>query len=204
MKDKDLFNAIDNIDEEFITEAGKYLQDDESIISFHDTDPIEVRPAARKFSPIRLIAPIAAAVLLVGGITFALKTLDPFQYTPEGTGNSEETSSYTGNVVGFSSRTEKPEQSSPEPAPDTKLPFTLYGPDYQQLTYGEVGEGIIITNTGYQQRFPAYELTDNNWSRLAAPDFAYIAVPKGANYNSADDPEMLGRWRAIIRRSASR
>lgn len=71
MNNKDLFNAINDIDEKFITDAGKYLKNDFG--GFREDEPIEIRPAETNFSPMRWIAPIAAAIVLFVGIGVALR-----------------------------------------------------------------------------------------------------------------------------------
>lgn len=70
MKNNDLFNAINNIDEEYINSAGKYLKNG----NFDDFDTGEFRPEIKKRSPLKIAASIAAAVAVVSGVTFVLKT----------------------------------------------------------------------------------------------------------------------------------
>lgn len=77
----------------------------------------------------------------------------------------------------------------PEPTdfdPTKELPFTLYGPDNKQLTYGDVGLAYL----GYNMKtVPVHALTEDNWHTICAHQFAYVPVSHGAYYNSVDNPE---------------
>lgn len=219
MNNKDLFNAINNIDDKFITDAGKYLKNDESFISSYYADPVEVRPADRKFSLMRLIAPIAAAAILVCSITIALKTriLYPAETTDMILGESKDTAKKsdtlpdTAPAVGSADLETSPEgvinmPSAAIPNLDKygssagELPFTLYGPDYKQITYEEVTE--IHENVSKQY------LNDSNWVSITCDGFAYIADPLGENYNRADDSEKFDSseiaWNVVAERSFKR
>lgn len=219
MNNKDLFNAINNIDDKFITDAGRYLKNDESFISSHYADPADAYSSDRKFSLMKLIAPITAAAVLICSITIALKmrALYPALNTDiavdesENTGatgdkndtsdiitdseaaadkeNSQELSGSstkweadTGKLPGFAETAKTPELDD-NGEPVGNLPFTLYGPDGQQIKYEEVTR--ITENVSKQY------LSDSNWVQITCNDFAYIGTAQGMNFNRADDPQLF-------------
>ena len=191
MKNKDLFEAIDNIDEKYVNDAGKYLG------GYLDTDPVEVRPASKKLTPFKIAAPIAAALAVVCGITLVARTQRPTMYSPGAAIDSEDTSSdiVDGNETSGTSDTD--ETSDIESTPETSTPpmsemdehlysyfdnYTLIGPDGKQITFSDGSGGFLdmdppptgIVKYGFEGTYIG---------------FAFIAKPTGANYNSADNPE---------------
>lgn len=202
MNNKDLFNAINDIDEKFITDAGKYLKNDFG--GFRGEEPIEVRPAETTFSPMRWIAPIAAAIVLFVGIGVALRagiiTIN-IQPLHEGgniaAANSEEADAQGTNYAPAASvgsdtvENQGVLDSNPVTMPSAEksklsgdLPFTLYGPDMVQIKYEDVSKISTTENATLQ------DLSGSNWSMINC-DFAYISEPIGANYNSIEIPGMF-------------
>lgn len=180
MKNKDIFEAIDKIDDEFVNSAGKYLG------GFADTDPVEVRPASKKLSTVKIIAPIAAALALVCGVTIAVGMNRQSTYSPAamgvGTADGEDTSSDIG-ADETSTPTDTDETSDTESIPyvpsisDDKLPI---GPDGKQLTSEDPGS--------FHDNHIRNDVEQPGTAGLQKL-FAYYAEPSGANYNSADNPE---------------
>lgn len=213
MNNKDLFNAINNIDEKFITDAGKYLK---NVSAFPDEEPEEFVPMERKFSPIRLIAPIAAATAIVVGITLALKTINFGINRSPALGMTESGSETADTLDGINitsdtvignaasapqkntdeNSVQQPSTVKPETdrswdtadTPTGDLPFTLYGPDMVQITYEDIT--AISGNVS-----PKY-LNDSNWLTITCSGFAYIADPTGDNYNNYNKPEIIEEWAA--------
>lgn len=204
MNNKDLFNAINDIDEKFITDAGKYLKNDFG--GFRDEEPIEVRPAERTFSPMRWIAPIAATIVLFVGIGVALKAgiitinLQPLRqqtsaYNAAGAGESDgalnnapAASADRTSVGGAQATSDK--AGSPTATAlelDKALPFALYGPDMEQIKYSEVTSFGGLEGS---EKLNVRDLNEDNWGAIGC-DFAYINEPRGANYNSIEIPGMF-------------
>lgn len=206
MNKKDLFNAIDKIDEKFITDAGKYLKD---ISPFRNEEPEELEPQKRRFSPIRLILPIAASLTVIVGITIALKTLDLGFDTAIST---DEETSVADNNIGDDIPTDSngalldsaaatppsvlPTDSDGTSLPVTEteietvtetgdLPFTLYGPDSVSLTYDDITSIEHIANADDTSPFV---LDAGNWQTISCSGFAYVAEPLGNNYNNVANP----------------
>lgn len=168
MNNKDLFNAINDIDEKFIADAGKYLTNDDLLHS----DAIEIYPGKTRFSPLKLIASIAAAAVFITGISIAVNhyrgmiNVDPNNAASDkGNGETEPTPDLATHAVKTTGL----------------LPFKLIGPDGQQIYYQDITEvGGDIT---------LEELNENNFTSVTC-NFAYYALPDGCNYNSVDNPEM--------------
>ncbi len=202
MNNKDLFNAINDIDEKFITDAGKYLKNDFG--GFRNDEPIEVRPAERTFSPMRWIASIAAALVLFAGIAVAMKagiiTINLQPLRAQTNNNNNSTSHVSGENNGaYASQDSTPAQSGAsinasaendqwkaKPSSSKELPFSLYGPDLKQIKYGEI--------TGVNDNMNISELDESDLSNVTSitcDGFAYINEPRGANYNSIEIPGMF-------------
>lgn len=207
MNNKDLFNAINDIDEKFITDAGKYLKNDFG--GFRDEEPIEVRPAERTFSPMRWIAPIAATIVLFVGIGVALKAgiitinLQPLRqqtsaYNAAGAGevgSAQDTNTAPGASMRGTGADVAQSQlvepgvvaATPESKLAEELPFSLYGPDMEQIKYSEV---TSFSGSEGSEILSARDLTEDNWVAISC-DFAYVNEPRGANYNSIEIPGMF-------------
>ena len=190
MNNKDLFNAINNIDEEYINDAGKYLNPN------FDDGTVEFRPEARKkLSPVKIAAPIAAAVAVVCGVAFVAGTQRPTEYSPasegiEATESDDGASTDTENGDTSSDISNVDETSTPTDTESTAVmdehlkPYfenhILIGPDGKQLIEDE--------NRGWFLNDPPTNIVKYYVEGLQF-GFAYIAEPSGANYNSADNPE---------------
>lgn len=209
MNNKDLFNAINDIDEKFITDAGKYLKDD----PLSPYEPTEAHPAERLFSPLKTAASVAAAAILICGTLFAVKLFQPRLSAEPSSANETANSSETyaaelGGAAGSGQTNtsdhdsapvtdhtspEITEENSEKPQTDDNwksgdepvgpLPFTLIGPDYQQIHYEEI--------TDIENGTSKKDLNDTNWNVITCDGFAYIAPATGMNFNSADNPEQI-------------
>ena len=196
MKNKDLFEAIDNIDEKFVNDAGKYLG------GYLDTDPVEVRPASKKTSPVKIAAPIAAALAVVCGIALVAKTQRPTTYSPGAAIDGEDTSSDIVDGDETSTPTDTDSENTSSDSGDTDETSTptesdnsgydpheweyLYDVDEKYLPVGF--DGIKLTNADGHHYLEGDSPEEYVYGGFD-PNFVYYAEPKGANYNSADNPE---------------
>lgn len=174
MNNKDLFNAINDIDEKFIADAGKYLTDD--VDDPLHSGAVEIYPGKTHFSPLKLIASIAAAAVFITGVTIAVNHFrGRISIAPNAA--SEDTAI---------SETVEPE-SNPDIGTHAitinvgPLPFELIGPDGKQICYED------ITEVGGD--IPVEELSEDNWETITC-DFAYYALPSTFNRNSVDQPDI--------------
>lgn len=158
MNNKELFNAINNIDDEFVNDAGKYLN------AHLDDETVEIRPIARKTSPIKIIAPIAAAVAVICGVTLVTRT--QLFTRPNG---ANTTSGGTSSLIEPASETVTSDANEPAINIDE---LEVYGPDGKQITSDDVKS---ITPVG-------------KYREVWVCDFAYYTDSKGTNYNPADYP----------------
>ena len=200
MKNKDLFEAINKIDDDIVNDAGKYLRPD----SLYNAEPVEVRPASKKTSTVKLIAPIAAALAVVCGVTFMVRTQRPSAYSPGAAGvgmtDNEDTSSDIGDgdETSDTSDAESEDTSSDISSVDeTSTPTNkqkedlhkwdyLYNVDEKYLPIGF--DGKKLTNEDGLHYLSGNSHDGYEYGGFS-PDFVYYAEPKGANYNSVDDPE---------------
>lgn len=182
MNNKDLFNAINDIDEKFIADAGKYLNDEDSDDPLHP-EAVEIFPGETRFSPIKLVSSLVAAAVLIMGITLTVKhfrgkiNVDPNTGEGVSLGTASGAQGNSGTDIGTHAIT----RTGP-------LPFEVFGPDNRQLWYENITsvEGFV---PGYGSAMPVVkeELTEDNWLSLTCEDFAYIAVPFGNNFNNVDN-----------------
>ena len=182
MKNEDIFKAIDNIDDKLVNDAGKYLG------GFADTDPVEVRPAARRLSPAKIIAPIAAAVAVVCGVALVAGSHSPFTYSPanEGTADSENTTENSeADNTDVSGDEETPIESEVSESDPFKWDY-LYDVDEKYLPVGF--DGIKLLNADGSHYLTGEQGGPYEYGGFMTR-FVYYAEPKGANYNSADNPE---------------
>lgn len=202
MNKKDLFNAIDNIDEKFITDAGKYLK---NVSPFQDEEPEELEPQKGTFSPIRLIVPIAASLTVIAGIAICLKTINfGINQFPETNTENAVTDSYSQDETDDTALGSAAAPSINDPPTDAnensdgipettidqvtqtgELPFNLYGPDMVPITYDDIS---TIERFVTDDETGAKELDIDNWQTISCNGFAYIAEPLGNNYNNYANP----------------
>lgn len=185
MNNKDLFNAINDIDEKFIEDAGKYLIDDEADDPLH-SGAVEVYPGQTHFSPLKLVASIAAAAVFITGVSIAFNhyrgriSVDP---------NTGEAASLGGNDnPGIGDDNSAANIGTHAPQTNTPLPFEVIGPDNRQLWYDDITIAEGFTTDADTQDYPLskQDLTEDNWLSLYL-GFAYVAVADGYNYNTIDN-----------------
>ncbi|MDE6731957.1 MAG: hypothetical protein K2J77_03685 [Oscillospiraceae bacterium] len=176
MNNKDLFNAINDIDEKFIEDAGKYLNDDDADL-LH-SGAVEIYPGETRFSPMKLIASIAAAAVFITGVSIAFNHYRGKIFVDPNTG--EEVS--LGGSTGVSDGNSGTDIGTHAPKTVGPLPFEVIGPDDRQLWYEDIIGAVGLDGETLRKE----DLTEDNWQSLNC-DFAYIAVPDGYNYNTVDN-----------------
>ena len=206
MKNKDIFEAINNIDDNIINGAGKYLRPD----SLFNAEPVEIRPASKRISTVKIAAPIAAALAVVCGVAFMVRTQRPSAYSPGAAGigmadsedissdiaDSDETSDTSGteseDTSSDISSVDETSTSADKAKEELERWNYLTNIDEKYLPVGF--DGIKLTNedgshylsgddSPYNDEPVEYEYGG------FSTNFVYYADPKGANYNSADNPE---------------
>lgn len=181
MTEKDLFNAIDNIDSKFITDAWE-----NSSFEFELTE-VRITPERRSsfhltFTAVKYASvAVAAAVLICLGAVAAVNIDKHISAEPlEGDSVSDE-SAAVGNADMV-----KPSESDGLSVGTKRgvLPFSVYGPDQVQLNYEDV---TSVENDGVF--FNRDMITDSNWTNIVCDGFAYFAKATGYDYNSVDFPD---------------
>lgn len=175
MNNKDLFNAINDIDEKFIADAGKYLTDDADLLH---SEAVEIYPGKTRFSPLKLIASIAAAAVFITGVSIAFNHYRGKIFVDPNTGEEVSLGGSTG-VSGGNSGTDIGTHALKTTGP---LPFEVIGPDDRQLWYEDIIGAVGLDGETLRKE----DLTEDNWQSLNC-SFAYIAVPYGYNYNTVDN-----------------
>lgn len=176
MTEKDLFDAIDNIDPEIIIDAWEN--------SYFETDFTEVpiktekrSPLSRTFTVIKYVSAVAAAITLI--CLGAVAGINIERYiSAEPLEKSSKESAAMGDTD--SSKSDGAAIGTMQGA----LPFSIYGPDYVQLNYEDI---TSVENDGVF--FNRDKITDSNWTTIVCEGFAYFAKPVGFDYNSVDFPD---------------
>lgn len=75
MNNQDIFNAINDIDERFIGDAGRYLTDDDIFSISPSGEPIKAGQRKKHTALFRIAAPVAAAAVLTAAAGISLKLL---------------------------------------------------------------------------------------------------------------------------------
>lgn len=176
MTEKELFNAINDIDEKYITAA------------WNDTDPtsdtVIVHESAGT-SGIGIIGLAAACAGVLGAAALAVcirvgqlpRDITPPANVSDGSGSSGISSTVSPGTESFTLTV---------PAEDP-LPITLYGPDHVQITYGDV-LGVTLPDGKVVK---ADEFDASNWESIVCDGFTYLASPTGSSVNSVDAPELF-------------
>lgn len=176
MKDQDLFNVIDNIDDRFISHAGKYLLDDNNIFSVSPNgEPIEAGKSKKQAFSLKLIVPVAAAAAIMVAVSVSLRffggnnVLDPQDGYKRSTVYTEVNSglAYSSTVegTGYESTGETPPINE---SVTGEYSFPFYGPDNLQISR----EDVIVIETG-----------------SVKCGFAYIGMQSSVNQNQIDHPD---------------
>ncbi len=186
MNNKDLFNAINDIDEKFIEDAGKYLNDDD------DTDPlhsgaVEIYPGETRFSPLKLVASIAAAAVFITGVSIAFNHYRGRIIVDPNTGEEVSIGGDDGSTGVVQNDNSAANIGTHAPQTDAPLPFEVIGPDNRQLWYDDITSVERFTPGLKDDDVPLLkeDLTEDNWFSLNC-GFAYVAEPLGHNFNNID------------------
>lgn len=187
MNNKDLFNAINDIDEKFIEDAAKYLNDDDGDDPLHPR-AIEIFPGEARFPVIKLVASIAAAAVFITGVTFAVKHYRGKMGIAPNAAASDNTAASGGGEAN-----PNPDLGTHAVTKTGPLPFELIGPDDKQLWYEDIAGYVVedpvngsVKVDVTEAENATVELSEDNWESVACR-FAYFALPSGCNYNSIDD-----------------
>lgn len=178
MKNQDIFNAINDIDERFISDAGRYLTDDDIFSISPDGEPIKAGQSKKHITLLRIAAPVAAAAVLMAAVGISLKlfgrydVFDP-QHAPQGSGHvsSGVTPPINDGLTG-------------------ELSFPLYGPDNVQICY----EDILKTEIGGLNCGFAYvgTVSSLNRNQIDDPDFSLADFNTTKNYRRISAGEEYG------------
>lgn len=127
MKNQDIFNAINDIDERFISDAGRYLTDDDIFSISPDGEPIKAGQSKKHAALFRIAAPVAAAAVLMAAVGISLRLLGRFNiFDPQGGLDKSAEDIYSGQTPPIN------ESLTGE------LSLPVYGPDNVQLRYEDI------------------------------------------------------------------
>lgn len=214
MNNKDLFNAINNIDEKIIEDAGKYLKKDAADPS-RLSEPVEISPAEIRLTPLKIISPIAAAVVLVVGVAVSFKLWNSIPSVSLADGAAEGTA-VSASVLEISSAASAVGTDDAPPADNgnniatapaastdgsADAPTAAESSDYIDYTINNNTGELSFYVFGPDMRYLTYDditavrgetgaggiLTEDNWTELICDGFAYAVYPNGNNINTADN-----------------
>ena len=163
MTEKDLFNAINDIDEKQITNAWNNTA--------FDNEPIVIRSSGRGVSKAAVFGTVAAFAGLISAACLAVfirVNTPPRNNVIDDPDSSASRSGTASNLMS-----------------GNELPFDLFGPDYVQIKYSDItgahtSDGTIVK---------AADFDPDDWSDIICGDFTYLAQATANNFNSIDSPE---------------
>lgn len=190
MKTDDLFNAINDIDPKYVTDAWNNTASEEDTVVYEST----------KFSKGRIIGAVTAFAALISAACLAVYVrvgqLPNDNITSESSPLSagiSETASTAGGlsvadslIVSDSSGANSFLEEAP--AADSELPITMYGPDMIQIKYGDV-TGVTLEGGKVAA---AKDFDPSNWESVICDGFTYLAGSSGGNWidfrDEGDEP----------------
>lgn len=201
MNEKDLFYAINNIEEKYISQAGKYLIEIGDNSSYGET--IEVREGGRKFSPIKIAVSIAAAAAVVFGASTVLKLHNMKKMNGVASSTANDAINMTSAATSASSTV----GSSPKSGNEPNNAYMTTAPENANNEIDTIGESTG-TESAYQfigpdrLALPTGRITvvsdeiddDYTLSSVVGEGFVYVRAGISENYNSVDTPEIFDDW----------
>lgn len=201
MKVKDLFNAINDIDEKYIADAGEYLTTG-SGVSPQYGETIEVCAVERKLSPLKIAASIAAAAVLVFGAAAVLKMQSIRNINNVASGEADSAFALTSAAISANSAGVLSSQIDGNEAwtSNSKAGVGITGSaqgnlepenefnDAENAWHTEVLRTIIAPD-GYSIPTKNVETYyDGSTYSVLCKDLVYVGMPTGENYNNIDTP----------------
>lgn len=179
MKTDDLFNAINDIDTKYVTDA------------WNDTEPeadtMVIYESETKTSKAKIFGVVAAFAALISAACLAVyirvNQLPNDNITPP---DSALVSAGTSNTSSTSSTVIDPQLA------ERDMPIKLYGPDLVQIKYGDV-LGVTLPDG---KAVAAENFDPDNWESIICDGFTYLAPSHGRSYTSieygADNDDLFG------------
>lgn len=179
MKTDDLFNAINDIDTKYVTDA------------WNDTEPVAdtmiIYESETKTSKAKIFGIAAAFAALLSAACLAVyirvNQLPNENITPP---DSALVSAETSNTSGTSGTVIDPLLA------ERDMPIKLYGPDLVQIKYGDV-LGVTLPDG---KAVAAADFDPDNWESIICDGFTYLAPSQGRSYTSieygADNDDLFG------------
>lgn len=172
MKTDDLFNAINDIDTKYVTDAWNDTEP--------ETDTMVIYESESKPSKAKIFGVVAAFAALISAACLALyirvNELPNSNITPPDSAVGSAPSSTSSSVSTV---------IDPQLA-ERDMPIKLYGPDLVQIKYGDV---LGVTLPG-GKTVAADNFDPDNWESIICDGFTYLAPPRGHNCTNVQFPDL--------------
>lgn len=176
MKTDDLFNAINDIDTKYVTDA------------WNDTEPeadtMVIYESETKTSKAKIFGVVAAFAALISAACLAVYIR--VNQLPNDNITPPDSAVGSAGVSGTSSTASEP------PSADSDMPIKLYGPDLVQIKYGDV-LGVTLPDG---KSVAAENFDPDNWESIICDGFTYLAPSHGRSYTSieygVDNDDLFG------------
>lgn len=163
MKTDDLFNAINDIDPKYVTDAWNNTATEEDTVVYEST----------RFSKGRIIGAVTAFAALISAACLAVYVrvgqLPNENITSGSSPLSSGMSSSSGTAGDLSVSELDVNEKSPDA--DSELPIPMYGPDMVRIKYGDV-TGVTISGG---KAVAAKDFDPSNWESVICDGFTYLA-----------------------------
>ncbi|MBD5130188.1 MAG: hypothetical protein HDT43_09725 [Ruminococcaceae bacterium] len=166
MKTDDLFNAINDIDTQYITEAWNNTEPEADTMVIYES---EQKPSKAKIFG---FAAVFAALISAACLAVYFRVNEPRINIIQ----PDSSVSAVGSAGTSSAVTIDPLLAVRD------MPIPLYGPDRVQIKYGDVTSVTLPDG----KTVSAAEFDPDNWESVICDGFTYLATPRGLNYSSAE------------------
>lgn len=182
MKKDDLFNAINEINTKYITDAWNNTAPESDTVVYESPK----HPKAKIIGAVTAFAALISAACLA--VYVRVNQLPNDEITPADPSAISEMSGISESISGALSSTDSLLEESPElPPADSEFPIELYGPDMIRIKYGDV-TGVTLAGG---EAVTTKDFDPSNWESVICDGFTYLAEPLGINYIGFDREEAI-------------
>ncbi|MBD5384599.1 MAG: hypothetical protein HDR72_06335 [Ruminococcaceae bacterium] len=175
MKTDDLFNAINDIDTKYVTDAWNDTEP--------ETDTMVIYESETKTSKVKIFGVVAAFAALISAACLAVY----IRVNQLPNSNIIPPDSAVGSALPDTSSTVSNVSTAVDPLlAERDMPIKLYGPDLVQIKYGDV-TGVTLPDG---KAVAAENFDPDNWESIICDGFTYLALPHGRSYTNVQFPEI--------------
>lgn len=175
MRTDDLFNAINDIDIKYVSDAWNDTEP--------ETDTMVIYESTSKVSKAKIFGVVTAFAALISAACLAVYIR--VNQLPNNNVTPPDSAVGSSGISGTSGELH---------ASDGDMPIKLYGPDLVQIKYGDV-TGVTLPDG---KAVAAENFDPDNWESIVCDGFTYLAPPHEHSYTNVQFPEL--NWDDLVNR----